>query len=86
LTGKSPFEGKSFQEILNKNKQCKIDFSHKALKRVSTSAFDLLKKMLETDPTKRPSAVDCLAHDFFIENDSQPIDLQPETNNISESL
>ena len=30
LTGKSPFEGKSFQEILNKNKQCKIDFSHKS--------------------------------------------------------
>lgn len=86
LTGKSPFEGKSFQEILNKNKQCKIDFSHKALKRVSTSAFDLLKKMLETDPTKRPSAVDCLAHDFFIENDSQPIDPHPESSNISESL
>lgn len=42
--------------------------------------------MLETDPTKRPSAVDCLAHDFFIENDSSPMDFNPESSNISESL
>lgn len=42
--------------------------------------------MLETDPTKRPSALDCLAHDFFIENDSTPIDPHPDSSNITESL
>jgi len=31
--------------------------------------MDLLKKMLETDPDKRPSARECLSFDFFIEND-----------------
>lgn len=86
LTGKSPFEGKSFQEILNKNKKCVIDFSNKMLKRVSSSAFDLLKKMLETDPTKRPSAIECLQHDFFIENDTVPVEQKPEVNDISEGL
>jgi len=85
LTGKSPFEGKSFQEILNKNKKCIIDFSSKALKKVSASAYDLLKKMLEIDPTKRPSAVDCLSHDFFIENDVLPVEVN-EDQNITDSL
>ena len=85
LTGKSPFEGKSFQEILNKNKQCKIDFTHKSLKKVSGSAFDLLKKMLETDPTKRPSALDCLSSDFFIEYDVQAVEPQPE-GGLTENL
>jgi len=85
LTGKSPFEGKSFQEILNKNKKCIIDYTAKALKKISSSAYDLLKKMLEIDPTKRPSAVDCLSHDFFIENDVLPVEVQ-EDNQITDSL
>ena len=86
-TGKSPFEGKSFQEILNKNKQCKIDFTGKSLKKVPISVFDLLKRMLEVDPEKRPTAVECLASDFFIENydysaeqqDTKPL-IQPFQN------
>ena len=48
-------------------------------------AFDLLKKMLEIDPSKRPSAVDCLSHDFFIENDVQPVEISQDQN-ITESL
>lgn len=31
IMGKSPFKGKSFQEILEQNKQCKIDFNHQRL-------------------------------------------------------
>ena len=85
LTGKSPFEGKSFQEILNKNKKCQIDFSHKSLKKVSNSAFQLLKRMLEIDPTKRPSALDCLSSDFFLENDVHAVNPQPE-GELSENL
>jgi serine/threonine protein kinase len=42
--------------------------------------------MLETDPTKRPSAVDCLSHDFFIENDVPTTDLGPDANNISADI
>merc|ERR1712080_112097 len=85
LTGKSPFEGKSFQEILNKNKACKIDYNQKAFKRATASAIELLKKMLETDPSKRFSAVDCLSHDFFIENEQTMVEGNGEKE-ISESL
>lgn len=35
------------------------------LKRVSPIAIDLLKKMLRSDPTTRPSASECLDHEFF---------------------
>ncbi len=31
-------------------------------------AQDLLKRLLEKDPTKRPSLEDCLDHEFFIES------------------
>lgn len=41
--------------------------------------------MLEIDPTKRPSAVDCLSHDFFIENDVLPVEVN-EDQNITDSL
>ncbi len=49
LTEQSPFEGKSFKEILQKNKICKIDFKHPKLKKNKLAA-DLLQKMLEKDP------------------------------------
>lgn len=64
IIGSSPFDGKSFQEILTQNKQCKIDFNHPKLKRIP-QCLDLLKKMLETDPKKRYTAAECLKHPFF---------------------
>ena len=64
LTEKSPFDGKSFKEILQKNKQCKIDYRNPKLKK-NKLALDLLVQMLETDPEKRISARDALQHKFF---------------------
>ena len=58
--------------------------SQKALKKVPNSVFDLLKRMLEVDPVKRPSAVECLSSDFFIENYEQ--NTEQEGQNISENL
>ncbi len=49
LTERSPFDGKSFKEILNKNKKCKIDFKNPRLKK-NKVASDLLRKMLIIDP------------------------------------
>ena len=64
LTEKSPFDGSSFREILQKNKKCKINFAHPRLDPKSM-AFDLLKKMLEKDPLVRISAADTMEHPFI---------------------
>ena len=49
LTEKSPFDGKSFKEILHKNKKCRIDFKHSKLRK-NPIALDLLRRMCEIDP------------------------------------
>jgi len=64
LTERSPFDGKSFREILQKNKKCIINFDHKSLDPKSP-AVDLLKRMLEKDPKKRISAESALEHPFM---------------------
>ena len=64
LVGRSPFDGKSFQEILKQNKLCKIDFKHSKLKK-HPHCIELLQKMLEIDPTRRLSAKEALDHPFF---------------------
>lgn len=64
LTEKSPFDGRSFKEILQKNKKCQIDFDVKPLNS-NSPAVDLLRKMLIKDPVKRLSAKQALKHPFF---------------------
>ena len=64
LTGKSPFDGKSFQEILNQNKACKIDFKNPKLHKFP-HVVSLLQKMLDVNPATRYSAKDALNHEFF---------------------
>ena len=64
LTERSPFDGKSFREILQKNKKCNINFKHKSLDPKSP-AVDLLRRMLEKDPKLRISASEALQHPFM---------------------
>lgn len=66
LTERSPFDGKSFREILQKNKQCQINFQHPKLKG-NKVALDLLEKMCQVDPEKRITAAQALKHQFFTE-------------------
>ena len=61
VVGRSPFNGKSFQEILNQNKNCQIDFNHEKLKKYP-QIQDLLKRMLEVNPDKRINAGEALQH------------------------
>lgn len=64
VTDKSPFDGKSFREILQKNKDCQINYHHPRIRRFPL-AQDLLMKLCEMDPNKRISAKDALKHPFF---------------------
>lgn len=67
ITERSPFEGKSFEEILKKNKTAEIDFKHPRLKK-NKVALELLRKMLEPDPNKRISAKEALKDPYFEED------------------
>jgi len=90
LSGKSPFDGKSFQEILNQNKLCKIDFKNPKLKK-HPHVVELLQKMLEVNPIKRCSAKEALNDEFFrvyeVNGGVKPaIETEPILNNFKETL
>lgn len=65
LTGKIPYDGDDFQQVLENNKKATIDFGIKELKNVTPVALDLLKRMLNLNPNFRPSAAECLKHEYF---------------------
>ena len=60
---------KSFEEILNQNKLCKIDLNIKKIKE-NPIVHDLLTKMLEVDPEQRIVAKKALEHEFFKSEES----------------
>ncbi|CAD8173056.1 unnamed protein product [Paramecium octaurelia] len=62
LSGQAPFDGNSLDEIMEKNRDCQINF--KDLK-VSEDALDLLKKSLEPNPECRISSLEALSHPFI---------------------
>lgn len=77
LTEISPFEGRSFREILHKNKKCDINFTHPKLKR-NKAALDLLKRMCVVDPKSRISAKEALKHPFFSSMNESAMELESE--------
>jgi serine/threonine protein kinase len=62
LTERSPFEG-NFQQVVQKNKDCNIDFDHPSIKYKDLK--DLLKKMLKKNPDERISAKEAVQHHLF---------------------
>lgn len=78
LTERSPFDGKSFKEILQKNKQAKVDFKNPKLRK-NKVALDLLQRMLEVEPERRLSAKEALAHKFFtdVEDGGMAMEIEP---------
>lgn len=66
LTGTIPYDGEDFEEVLENNKKAVINFKIKELKNVTPIALDLLKQMLVLDPDMRPTASECLKHEYFV--------------------
>ena len=66
LTGKIPFKGKNYSEIVSKNKKGFIDFSFlEDNKNYSIHTINLLKEMLAVNPKKRISAEEAINSECF---------------------
>lgn len=62
---RAPFEGRSYNQVLIKNRNCQIDFSEPQYKRLPESWLDLMKRLLSRDPKSRITAAEALEHAFF---------------------
>lgn len=65
LLGKSPFTGKTYQEILYQNKQSNFNFNKPEYRALNAEALNLLKQMLEKDPEKRITSKEILNHPYL---------------------
>ncbi|XP_074599310.1 serine/threonine-protein kinase 17A-like [Brevipalpus obovatus] len=78
LTGYSPFRGDTKQETYSNITNGKVEFGAE-FGNISASAIDFIKKTLVIDPKQRPSAKECLEHDWLKEeeklspNDESPV-------------
>jgi len=62
LFGKSPFNGKTYNDILSQNRAAEINWTDNMYKKIPDSILTVLKHMLEKDPKKRIRPVDALKH------------------------
>jgi calcium-dependent protein kinase len=65
LSGVPPFAGKTDDDIMNCVKKGQYSMSLPQFKEVSNEAKNLIKKMLEYNPEKRPSAKEALNDPWF---------------------
>lgn len=56
LVGEQSFPGRSRNTILNKNKECRIDFKGKKYEEIAGDGIDLLSRLLEKQPERRITA------------------------------
>ncbi len=61
----SPFHGKSYHEVLAKNKEGTVKFDEQYWSAVSTEAKDLVAKMTAKEPSERIASQDALDHPWF---------------------
>ena len=65
LTGRPLFRGDNINEILEKNKDCILDFPQKYWDQISPQAKDLVQGMLKQNPEERLNAAQALKHEWF---------------------
>ena len=68
LSGVPPFFGETEEEIFEKVKKCKYDFTPAPFKKVSKNCKDLIRRLLEPKKQYRIKARDALRHPFFTES------------------
>ena len=73
LSGRPPFPGDSDREIMDNVAKGKYDLSTNPFDKVSSSAKDLIKKLLIMNPKERISAQDALNHPWFKEKKSKEL-------------
>ena len=75
FTNLPPYTGNSEMEIVDKIKKGNYNiYQNSLLEKLSDSGKDLLNKMLCNDPKERPSAWQCLNHEWFLKK-KEGIDL-----------
>lgn len=63
--GKSPFSGKSYNEVLTQNRACDFNLEGPEFAKVNVKIHELLIGMLEKDATKRMTANQALCNPIF---------------------
>lgn len=65
LIGEALFPGKKFNDVLKKNKACKVNLDDALYELLDPLTKDLLSKLLEVDPKKRITADAAISHPYF---------------------
>ena len=68
LSGVPPFFGETEEEIFERIKKCKYDFTPAPFKKVSKNCKDLIRRLLEPKKQYRIKANEALRHPFFTES------------------
>jgi serine/threonine protein kinase len=68
LCGYEPFYGETDSELIRANKDALVEFPPDEWKRISSSARDLVTKMMHVDPHKRLSVEQAITHPWIIEH------------------
>eukprot|EP00357_Protocruzia_adherens_P028116 CAMPEP_0115021650 /NCGR_PEP_ID=MMETSP0216-20121206/31028_1 /TAXON_ID=223996 /ORGANISM="Protocruzia adherens, Strain Boccale" /LENGTH=350 /DNA_ID=CAMNT_0002394077 /DNA_START=2961 /DNA_END=4013 /DNA_ORIENTATION=- len=66
LSGKYPFKGKDFREVLAAIYKCRYDFEDPAWSGISSEAKDMITGMLNHDVAKRLSAEEAISHPWIL--------------------
>ena len=73
LDGSPPFYGESRDEIFTMVQKGNIDLTSDDWKTISKDAKDLIKKLLQVNPTKRLTAAQALKHNWFNNASAEPL-------------
>ncbi len=65
MTGKYLFDGEDSAEILDKNRICDLSDAEEELIGLQPLTRNILIKLIEPDPARRPQASEVLQHSWF---------------------